>query len=649
MKKEEFYLGDKLKSLKKLSLISVIYTFIVFCVILITGISNEWKELNIFYQNLISLGIAFLIAVFALIFSILKIKVLEEKSDKEALKKRKSVGTFEATDDIRYSVKQTFLNYKKYAPYVVSILGIIITFSLLSFSSPLPLGSRLSLITINEPVGLMFVSIILMLTSFFLGVFYVGQSRIKEFRVIYSVGAWLLSSSLFLGLTFISALLFQNEFLEYSHFVYITAVVINSLLGIEFLLSLISEFYRPRVNEDNWRPLFDSKILALFTEPGGVLKNIANTLDYQFGFSISNTSLYSFFEKKFVPMVVLWAFLLWGLTSIYEVDSNELGFREVLGKIVKDENGKPIEEGPGIKFKYPWPFEKIRTIKVEEIKEIEIGHDKEAAEQAEGEHGDELDKSNSKVILWTSDHFDDANYFIVANQKDKNQAKDDKSVSLSALMATFPIQYKVRKSQLYNYAYLHKNPDEILEKVSRREIMKCLVGADMLKVISYGREEITKELQKTIQKEADKLKLGIDIVSVNFHGAHPPIEGVAPAFQNVIAAKERKEVALLEAKKYQIEKESDAKIAATKLSSESISYRDNKIKIANAESKRFLDQYKSYKAMPNLFKLKAYLSFLEKYCKNTRKYIVSDGIDHEIYEINLEESARLDILDADFE
>ena len=48
-----------------------------------------------------------------------------------------------------------------------------------------------------------------------------------------------------------------------------------------------------------------------------------------------------------------------------------------------------------------------------------------------------------------------------------------------------------------------------------------------------------------------------------------------------------------------------------------------------------------------MFRLKAYLDFLENDCKDIRKFIVAAGLDNEVYELNFETKERLDLIDVD--
>jgi len=145
----------------------------------------------------------------------------------------------------------------------------------------------------------------------------------------------------------------------------------------------------------------------------------------------------------------------------------------------------------------------------------------------------------------------------------------------------------------------------------------------------------------------DASNLGVDIVSVSILDAHPPIEKVAPAFQNVIGAMEEKETEILKAKNYaaKLLPESEAKTIQIKAESESYKYKT--MTIAQAENARFKTQMITYEIMPSMFRLNAYLDFLEVDCRDIRKFVVASGLDNEVYELNFEQKERLDLIDTD--
>ena len=47
-----------------------------------------------------------------------------------------------------------------------------------------------------------------------------------------------------------------------------------------------------------------------------------------------------------------------------------------------------------------------------------------------------------------------------------------------------------------------------------------------------------------------------------------------------------------------------------------------------------------------LFRLRTYLDFLENDCRDLRKFILSSKMPSQIYEVNMEEKPRLDLLEG---
>ena len=69
--------------------------------------------------------------------------------------------------------------------------------------------------------------------------------------------------------------------------------------------------------------------------------------------------------------------------------------------------------------------------------------------------------------------------------------------------------------------------------------------------------------------------------------------------------------------------------------------------IAEAEAGRFNTQLVTYRIMPRMFRLKAYLDLLENDCRDIRKFIIASGLDNEVYQLNFETKQQLDLIDVD--
>ena len=86
--------------------------------------------------------------------------------------------------------------------------------------------------------------------------------------------------------------------MPFAKFVYVVLIILCA----EFVFNFISEFYRPRTQLED-RPVHESRILAVFIDPGSIAKNVANMLDYQFGFKVSGTWMYQKFCQVALPAI----------------------------------------------------------------------------------------------------------------------------------------------------------------------------------------------------------------------------------------------------------------------------------------------------------------------------------------------------------
>jgi len=65
--------------------------------------------------------------------------------------------------------------------------------------------------------------------------------------------------------------------------------VLLGLMAAEMLLTLLLEIYRPRIKGKIARPLYESRVVGLLAQPENLFTTAAQTLDYQFGFNVSQT------------------------------------------------------------------------------------------------------------------------------------------------------------------------------------------------------------------------------------------------------------------------------------------------------------------------------------------------------------------------
>jgi len=628
--KEDFKrTDDRARLLTKLSVIGGIGSLVLLAAVLILSAKRGGDMLGL---AAVPYAVSLFFSVMALIYGILYGAVQREDEEKRLLAKRMESRALNVDEDVRFTAGRSFSNFTRFAPFVIAVIAVVIIGLMLWRSvSMWNLREGAPVTMSGSPVHTALISAVLMMVSVFAGAFMVGQSRMPGFRWLRPVGAWLLVGFLTLFAAAVSAVFFGNNITAVDPVISRVFFWIFVILGAEFVVNFVIEFYRPRTLGES-RPVFESQLLALFTEPGGVLRNIASALDYQFGFKVSGTWIYGFIERSFFPVLILWAVLLWGFTTVHEVGPNNVGVREQFGKAM---TGEILE--PGIYWTLPYPFGTVRQFSCTEIKTLIIGENEE-------KNSGNAEKA-SPVVLWTNAHGGAKEPFLMAVETVGDKSNESSSVSFINMM--IPIGYRIRKDGVIKYAYGNASPEVSLKMLGEQVVIEYLAGETIDNFITNGRGKAERTLKENLQKLADSNRLGVEIVRVSIMDAHPPVEQVAPAYQNVVAALEEKETQILKAKAYKNTVIPAANAEAFKIENDALSRKENAAKIAKAESERFDSQLKAFRSMKGMFMLNARMDVWENEGLNIQKYLVPAELKDMVYQINFEKSERLDLIDID--
>jgi regulator of protease activity HflC (stomatin/prohibitin superfamily) len=581
-----------------------------------------WFGSDIFNLAFLPLIFVVISSAVSYILASLELKSAFEDEERILIEKRRENSALEVGEDVFFASRRSLENFRKYSPYVIAFLEFVIS-SVFLFLLYNYWQRRIELPVSDAPAQAAFVSGLLAVICLFSGVFATGQSREKIFRWFRVSGAWfLMAFAIFAGAS-AGILLRKAGYGQWDSGIRFCFFVLLAIVGAELFLNFVMEFYRPR-GEKETRPVFESRFLAVFTEPGGIMRNIAETLDYQFGFKISGTWIYRFLENSIVPLVMLWLASLWLMTCVTEIYPNEAGIRESFG--VREE-GKLLSSG--IHFKLPWPYGRIVRVPSKDIQELFVGMDEEEKEE------------QSDAILWTASHYHKEDNFLVAS----DNAVSENEAPVSYISSVFNIQYSIKESGILDYSYGNKDIRETIQSVTESVITKFLAGKDMLKMLSMERHSNKIEIKKKLQEAYDASGLGVEVVLVNILDVHPPVEKVAPSFQDVVGAMEEKEADILKAKAYENKVLPLAEAEKAKVIMDAETERRNVVKLAESENERFVKQLQAYRQMPAMFKLRAYLDFFENDCANVRKLVIDSSIGHKVFILNFEEKQRLDLLD----
>ncbi|MFA6175118.1 MAG: SPFH domain-containing protein [Phycisphaerae bacterium] len=518
--------------------------------------------------------------------------------------------------------------------------------------------------------------------SFLFSLYATGLSTQSQWRPLRAGGSYFLIISIMSFATAAAMAIAQFKVAAVLGVMDWVVPIVILLLGLEIVLNFVFDMYRPRQAGQYAACAYDSRLLAALSSPGNILQTAATAIDYQFGFKVSQTWFYRIVAGAIVPLVIVSAAILYSLSCILIVGPESQAIIERFGSAVDSQGNVRLVE-PGITFKLLWPFDVARKFATREIQEIHIGY------------VPEDDSAKQKELLWGTEHYKAEYNLLVATENIGSQEKG--AVPVSIIRAAIPVQYRV--VNLYKYLYNYADSKKILEAVCNRQVVKFAAGAriepeseganDEESLLGAGRAKAADELVRTIQADADRLELGVEIVFMGLQGFHPP-PAVAQDFQAVIGAVQKKQAAVLEAiaqrdalftnnvgsvqkaedlyglaDKYMEaaqkgdKKQTDAlklelDTAFSQASGELFaklrqakSYSYEKATLAEATGKRFAQQLEAYRASKVIYKHELKMSMLEESLAKIRKYIVATDGDSQVTVVDLQEKLMPNLYDIE--
>ena len=467
------------------------------------------------------------------------------------------------------------------------------------------------------------------LVLFLLGRFSATIARLEHHRLLRPGASYLLFNAF---LCLVVALGMVGVWAGFPKTDFYVAHVLCGLLGLvalETLIQLVLEVYRPRVKGKVERPLYESRLVGLLGQPEGLVTTAAQALDYQFGFKVSETWFYRFFERALGWLLLLQLGALVLSTCVVFIEAGEQGLLEHFGKPV--ESRSPL--GPGAHLKWPWPIDQVYRFRAEQIQTFNVGSAPEPAQERE------------RYVLWSQGHPGETN-FLVANrvqfsQETASRVAGKRTPPVSLLTVSVPVQFQI--TNLVDWAYKNEDAPTLLEDLGTREVVRYLVGVDMNDIMSQGREEAAQALADRIQAAADQHGLGARIISVGLGDLHPPVK-VAPDYEKVIAAIQTKQARVLAARADDIRTNALAGAQAVSILNKANAERMAREIGALAQAALFTNQIPAFQTAPSVYAERAYLQTFARATANARKYILLTTNTHDVLTFDLQESVAQSLL-----
>jgi modulator of FtsH protease HflK len=406
------------------------------------------------------------------------------------------------------------------------------------------------------------------------------------------------------------------------------------LVALETLIGLILELYRPRVKGKVERPVYESRLVSLLGQPEGLFSTAAQTLDYQFGFKVSETWFYRLMVQ-WLPWLVVFQLVVLLVSSCFVfIDTGEQAMLEHFGNPV-------AVLPPGAHLTYPWPIDKVHRYATQRIQSFSVGYTPDA-----------LSLSN-RTVLWTVPHNNEQNFLVASRESavaggetnapsDTNSATGRPAPPVSLLTVSIPVQFQI--TNLEYWVYNNEEPETLIQLLANREVVRYLVSVDVDEIMAAGRLEAANTLRDRIQAAADKRALGANIIFVGLQDIHPPTK-VAPDYEKVVAAVQTRAATILAAQAEAIRTNALAGAEAFRIRTQAQSDLIRREVDAQARAALFTNQLPAYLAAPSVYVERAYYQAMAESLGKARKYVLLITNSHDVAILNLEDNIRRDIME----
>ncbi len=225
--------------------------------------------------------------------------------------------------------------------------------------------------------------------------------------------------------------------------------------------------------------------------------------------------------------------------------------------------GKYIETlGPGFHIKIPF-LESIVSTKITKIRHSQFGYRVE----------------------------DDGSHTTIMAEAEM-LTQDEKLVDLDGVL-----QYKV--ADAYKWQTKVENPDLVLNLLIQSAMRQVMGKTPFELVITTDRNRIQAEALALMEALTNKLDFGVQLISFNLQGVHPP-KPVQDAYDDVVRAGEDREKSIENANKYQNDILPKAEGYAAKILNDAKGKAAERVALAEGDVAKFLAIAKEYKRAPEV-------------------------------------------------
>ncbi|GJI94553.1 protease modulator HflK [Duganella caerulea] len=267
--------------------------------------------------------------------------------------------------------------------------------------------------------------------------------------------------------------------------------------------------------------------------------------------------------------------LIWLASGSFIVQEGQTGVVYTFGKVSHT-------TGSGFNWRWPYPFQSDETVRVSQMRMVEIGYRK-----------DLKNKQPRESLMLT----DDENIIDIQ----------------------FAVQFKLKDP----VAWLMNNRDEeeTVRQVAETSIRE-IVGKNKMDFVLYeGRDKVALETQQLMQHILDRYASGVLVSNVTLQAVQPP-EQVQIAFDDAVRAGQDRERQKNEGQAYANDVIPRARGSASRLLEEAEGYRSMITENATGNASRFKQVLAEYQKAPGVTRDRMYLETMQQIFSSASKVMV---------------------------
>jgi modulator of FtsH protease HflK len=296
-----------------------------------------------------------------------------------------------------------------------------------------------------------------------------------------------------------------------------------------------------------------------------------------------------YFSGLGIVLALLAVIVIWAMSGLFRVQSEELGVVLRFGKHVRT-------VGPGLSYHLPYPIETVLLPKALRVSTLNIGFSYDDSPRR-GRDG-RRDIPEESLML----------------------TGDENIVDIQ-----FTVLWRIKPSGAADYLFNIQNPEGSVKAVAESAMREVVGRSNIQGILTNDRDKIQLAVQELMQRVLDSYGSGLLVQQLQMGNVNPPNSDVIQSFNDVTNAKTELESLQNEAQTYANRVVPEARGRAAQILQGAEGYKQQAVAEAKGQSARFLKVYEEYKKAPDVTRQRIYLETMERVLGGSEKLVFDGG------------------------